>query len=382
MKTRILDKEPFALLNPADVAAYLQTTGWQKLDDKPGYRSVWLKSYGGDTADLLLPVDRTVGDYLPRMVDAVRLIATLEERAESEVLTDLQHASTDVLRIRLAYSDAADGSIPLLQGERLVESATEMLTAAGSAVNSRKPYFPGNRPDEVRLFVQGLRLGQSERGSYVMKVLSRVAPELKQEQKTLFGEPEPPFERKAVAGLNRALIALRDAVDLAATNFSAKVFQDAVAHGVSANLCQALAGMNTANPQPVDQLRFGFTWARSRPFDSAPPREVCFRAESFPIIAEAARVLKAVAPQDDQEIQGYVVKLQQRDDGGVASVATFLDGQPRKVAISLTAEDHKRAIDAYDKRIEIRCRGNLTKSGQLWTLQDPGRVYLVADDES
>jgi hypothetical protein len=382
MKTRILDSEPFKILNPADIAVYLQSKGWVKHKDQPGYCSIWFKQYQGETADLLLPVDRGIRDYVTRMIDAVRLVAAIEDRSETEVLSDFQYASTDVIRFRFSYADAADGSIPLLQGERLVENAKEMFLAAGSAVISRRAYFATNRPEEVREFVQNLRMGQSERGSYILTLLSRVTPVLKQEQQTFFDDPEPPFERKAVAGLNTALIALRDAVDQAATNFTAKVFQDAVAHGVSANLCQALVNMNATNPQPVDQLRFGFTWARSRPNVTSAVNEVSFRAETFPIIAEAARVLKAVAPQEDQEIQGYVVKLQQRDDGGVASVATVIDGQPRKVKISLIAEDHQRAIVAYDRRVEVRCRGNLIKNGQLWSLKEPGRVYLVADDET
>jgi len=380
VRTRILDKEPFLLLNPADVAAYLQTTGWGKHDDKPGYRSIWHKEYQGETADLLLPVDRSVGDYVQRMIDAVRLIAGIEHRSETEVLSDLQLASTDVLRVRFSYADAADGTIPLLQGERLVESTRELFLAAGSAVNSRRAYFATNRPEEVRQFVQNLRLGQSEQGSYILTVLSRVSPELK--AGNLFDEIDPPFERKAVAGLNHALLALRDAVAQAETNFTAGVFQDAVAQGVSANLCTALVNMNSNHPQPADQLRFGFTWARTRPIDAQTPREVVFRAESIPIIQEAARILKATEPMDDQDIQGYVVKLQQREPGGIATVATVIEGLPRKVTIELTEDDHKRAIEAYEKRIEMACRGRLTRSGQLWSLKDPGRVHLRAETEA
>lgn len=380
MKTRILDKEPFLLLNPVDMAAYLKTTGWIKHEDQPGYRSIWHKQYHGETADLLLPADRTIGDYLHRMIDAVRLVAALEQRSETELLSDLQLASTDVFRVRLVFTEASDGTIPLLQGERLVESTRELFLAAGLAVNSKRAYFATNRPDEVRQFVQNLRLGQSERGSYVITVLSRVAPELKSDN--LFGELEPPFERKALVGLNHALLALHNAVDQATTNFTAKVFQDAIPQGVSANLCSALVGMGTENPQPTDQLRFGFTWARTRPIDSQAPQEVIFRAETIPIIQEAARVLKATAPMEDQEIEGYVVKLQQRDPGGIATVATVIEGQQRKVTIELPEDDHLRAIEAYEKRILISCRGRLTKFGQLYSLKEPGRVHLLAEVET
>lgn len=374
------DKQSFEIINPADVAAYLQSTGWQKYADKPGYGSNWQKDFQGETAELLLPVDRSIGDYLQRMVDAVRLIATVEQRSVSEALLDLQLTSTDVLRVRFSYADAANGTIPLAQAERLIESTKELFLAAGSAVHSRRAYFATNRPEEVRQFVQSLRLGQSEHGSYVLTVLSRVSPELKSDN--LFGELELPFERKALVGLNQALIALHEAVDRASTNFTAKVFQDEIQQGVSANLCNALVGMHSENAQPNDQLRFGFTWARTRPIDTPIPRDVTFRAETFSIIKEAARVLKATDPMDDQEIQGYVVKLQQREPGGIATVTTVIEGQPRKVTIELPEDDHKRAIEAYDNRQEISCRGRLTKSGQLWSLKEPGRIHFLADSET
>ena len=150
--------------------------------------------------------------------------------------------------------------------------------------------------------------------------------------------------------------------------------------GVSANLCDAIAKIAGEDAKPADNLVIRLTAARNRPLAIALPEEISFPGDRIPIIREAARILKAVAPTEDQEIQGYVVKLQAKDDGGIATLSTFIDGQPRKVAISLPDAEHKKAIQAYEQRTEIRCRGELTKSGQLWSLQDPGRVTLLADE--
>jgi hypothetical protein len=379
MNSRVFDKEPFLRLNPTDVCGYLQMTGWRNHENHAGYRSLWHKDYRGEIAELLLPADRSISDYLSRMVEAVRLVAAIEERSESELLSDLQLLSCDVLRLRLLHSAASDGTIPLALGERVVESTRELFLAAASAVNTRRAYYAPSRPEEVRHFAQNLRLGQSERGSYVLTVISRVAPELKTDSRI---EPlDPPFERRAVLRLNDALIALRGALDKASMTFSADVFGEVVSRGVSANLCNALVGMVDENAQPTDQLQFRFTWARTRPIEPALSPQVCFEAETIPVIREAARVLKATEPIEDQEILGYVIKLQQRNSGGLATVATVIDGQPRKVTIELPEVEHKLAIEAYEKRIEFSCRGLLTRAGQLWALKEPSRVRLVDDGD-
>ena len=175
---------------------------------------------------------------------------------------------------------------------------------------------------------------------------------------------------------------MRTCIDRARTDPSADPFRDAVPKGVSANLCEALVGINGKNDQSSDELRIGFSWARSRPMAEPAIREIIFPSESFPILEEAARVLKAGAPPEESEIEGFVVKfLDKEGDQVAATLATFIDGEPRKVTLLAEGAERKKASDAFEKRIEIRCRGDLTKSGQLWTLRNPGRIILLNDDE-
>ena len=383
MNVILRDREPFEQLNPAEVAAYLRSMGWQEVEHQPDRVSVWVTGDGDDGLEILLPLRRSLGDYAARMADAVATLAAKESRSQLEVLSDLQTAGSDVVRIRYRHASATDGSIPLDQGEALVENAREMLLAGACAAVQPRALYLSRRPEEANRFVRGLRLGQTERGSYVLTVYSRVAPSLVPCLPTFEGL-DPPFERRAVAQLATALTALRAASDRALTTSSPDGFHAAVAAGVSANLCAAVVGMSGTDSQPGDELRVSFTYARSRPADPQTPREIVIPGEHVPIIAEAGRLFRASAPPEEAEIRGAVLQLNRDEAKGIASgpvtVMAFVQGKPRKVQITLDAPSHALAVQAYERAAEIGCTGDLVKQGGAWVLQNPKGFTVAADD--
>ncbi|CAN5177861.1 hypothetical protein BH10PLA2_BH10PLA2_40300 [soil metagenome] len=155
-----------------------------------------------------------------------------------------------------------------------------MLAGACAAVQP-KPYYSRRGPEEANRFLRGLRMGQTERGSFVLTVYTPVSPSLQSNQFNLFGEPEPPFERRAVTRLASALVALRRATDEALKAPNTEIFQKVVGAGVSGNMCSAIVGMNGPNVQPADELRLSFTYARSRPIEVLPPEKLLSRANTF-----------------------------------------------------------------------------------------------------
>ncbi len=388
MNARVRDRGVFAALNPGDLAAYLSSSGWRKADGPAGPSSKWLSEFEGEPVELLLPMDRQYKDYLQRMAETIPLIAAVERRSELEVLNDLQTAGTDIVRIRYRYATARDGTVPLDRAEAFVRNAREMLLAGACAAASgiKRKYYASSKPQQAKDYLQTLQLGQSERGSYVMTVLSPVAPLL---QPSLFStvhhhDPDPPFERRVVLQLRDALIALRRAADEAMTSNSMTAFDEAVEQGVSANLCEAIATMGVANPQPGDELGVGFSWARSRPVEPATEREIVFPCDRFRFIAEAARLYKAEDAPKDVEIRGVIVQLKtDKPKGplvGPVIVWTVIDGKPRKVQITLTEEWHKQAAKAYESRAEVTCRGEMARVGNNLVLANP-RGFAVVDAE-
>ncbi len=382
MNVIIRDREPFEQLNPAEVAAYLRSEGWKEVEHKPDRVSVWVDAADGESLEILLPLRRTLGDYVLRMAEAVGTLAAKENRSQLEVLADLQTAGSDVIRVRYRHATATDGSISLDQGESLVENAREMMLAGACAAVQRRPYYAASKPEEARRFVRGLRMGQTERGSYVLTVFSKVDPSLKAGLKSLFDDPDAPFERRAVTQLATALAALRAATDMALTAPSADVFQKAVQAGVSANLCEAVVGMNGTDALPADELRISFTYARSRPADADAPREIAIPGDHVRLIAEAARLYRASAPPEETEIRGAVVQLKRDEPKGAASgpitVMAFIEGKPRRVQITLDEKSHLQAMQAYERGAEISCTGDLVKQGGAWVLQNPKGFTVTA----
>ncbi len=387
MKVSIQDREVYQTLKPADVAAYLHSANWQPGINRPGHSSMWHTTYEGEPVELLLPLNRQFKDYVVRMAETVPLIAAVEKRSELEVLSDIQTAGSDVVRVRYHFASAQDGSIPLDRGEALIENVREIFLAGACAVLSKRPHFANMKAQQARDYVQTLRLGQSERGSYVLKVLSPVPPQLNPclaSAPGLNGETEPPFARLAVTQISHALAALRSAADEAMSSFQSDVFDRAVQQGVSANLCTALVNIGGLQPQSNDELVFSFSWARSRPADPKIVREIAFPGDLFPIIGEAARLYKVHAPPEETELLGFVVKLQSTAANGTPAgpitLSTVLEGRQRKVTIHLSEPDHAKAIHAYHDGSVISCRGTLAKHGAIWTLQDPGRVTILGDE--
>lgn len=384
MKVTIRDPEPFARLNPAEVAAYLRTEGWMEVENEPDRFSVWQAGVNGDRVELVLPLRRALGDFVPRMAEVVGTLSAKENRSQLEVLSDLQTAGADIVRVRFRHASASDGSIPLDRGEALVENAREMMLAAACAVVQPKAYYSRRRPEEANRFVRGLRMGQTERGSYVLAIYSPVSPSLMQDPSHLFAEFEIPFERRAIAKLATSLAALRNASSHALTDGNAEVFQRAVQAGVSANLCSAIVAMNGMDEQSADELRVSFTLARSRPDLTPIPREVTFPRDHIRLIDEAARLYRASAPPEETEIRGAVVQLRRDDQSGPATgpvtVMAFIEGRPRRVQIALDETDHALAVDAYRRGAEIACTGDLVKVGAMWSLRNPKGFSIVAEE--
>jgi hypothetical protein len=383
MKVQIRDLAAFRGLNPHDIAAYLRTTGWREVETRPGHSSLWARKVDGEEVIAFLPLDRIYRDFDLRMAEVVGTIAAAEDRSQLEILSDLQEANADVIRVRLKQVDTADGTLALIdRGVPLLESASELLLAAACAAIEPRPRYPTRKPEQVNEFVRQLRLGQSERGSYVLKILSPVPPSLTA-QSTRLREVEEPFARRAVQTLGRALQALRTASDQAMTSGESEPFEQAVRAGVSSNLCEAVVKMG-GPVQPGDELVVSVTWARSRPPSPESVREVVIPSDRLPVIAEAARYFRAKARPEPVELRGAVIKLhrlnQQELPSNAVTILTFLDGRPQKVNVTLDDEDYRKAVQAHKRGATVTCSGDLVRQGAQLVLQIP-REFTVSQDE-
>jgi hypothetical protein len=377
MKIDIRDVAAMEALRPLEVAAYLRSHGWTSREAAAGRAAVWTLPAPDGEYEALLPLDPSIGDFALRMGDIVRVLATAEQRSQETVYADLLTTTADVVRIRIEDADLQDGTLPIEVYSRVAQKARDLMLAAACAAIEARAVWHTRKPTQAVEEVRKVRIGQTERGSYVVTVITRVSPELHVTNGRLF-EAEIPFERRMTQTLASALFHLERAAEAAALSGKFAAFDAAVAKGVSANLCDAVAGL-WGEEDRLRNLEFTFSWSPARPPESDAVQCVRFTADRIPVIREAGRLLRESAPVADFELEGAVVKLE-RAEGAPTGKVTILgqvEGKPRRVVVELDDPDYHLAVLAHDQFKALRCLGSLVREGRSLVLQDPREIAIV-----
>lgn len=387
MSFSTLDEEQLAAIRPLDLAAYLRANGWVEVDPSATPMTAWERMTArGRTEEILAPLHQHWRDYAKRVHEALEVLSRIEERSAASVAQDISEITFDILRVRAVTSAAAGGSIQLMDGIRLAECANQsLLAAACAAVEPRRAYHT-RKPKRVLDYASGLRLAQTEHGSYVIRVLSPVTPALTPRQESLpfpegciAADEDQPFERAVTTTLAVALNELTTAAVRGAASGSLEAFEAAVPRGVSADLCEAIG--NAVERPTMSRIEMRITWSGTRAGPRDIPARTSFSMDTIEVIREAGRLLREKAPIDDFELEGYVIDLSRPDPepAGVATVAATVGGTSRKVSVPLRGMDWRAASEALDQRLVFRCEGELYRDSKPFLLRNPRNVRNVRD---
>jgi hypothetical protein len=382
MKGSVQDKTALDSLHPLEVAAYLRTSGWVQTRSSSGKEVVWTKDSGESLPfEARLPLDRQFGDFALRMHDLLAVLETTEERSQFEILRDLQTSATDVIRIRLLARESSDGTLQIDDGVDLVGHAREIMMASACSTARPRVWYRRRRPPEAEEYIRTVRLGQTEVGSYVISVLSRVAPSFTSHSVDEFARADP-FERRVTTNLASFLDVMRVSAEVAASNGDMAAFKDKVDEGVSVNLCDAVAGLAPEDPRSHDGIRFEFMWSPGRPQVHSVPKTIVIPSDAIDVIKEAGRALRQYAPLEEVEVRGPVRRLERNesDPEGVATVVGLVDGQWRNIRVVLSDPDYTNAVRAHSDRIPVTCIGDVVREGRSLVMKTP-TSFSVEDDE-
>lgn len=380
MRVDVGDRNLLQSLAPIEVAAYLRSRGWH---EQTGTARNSASFTLGEDYEVVLPLSSNMRDFAFRMIDALRTLETAEGRDQTEILADLATSASDVIRVRLADPDARDGSLPLERASEIISRSYDMVLAAACSAAEPKYYFSSRKPQAALDYMRNVRMGQTERGSFVVTILSRVTPGLIPAQSGIFERIPQPFERNVTERLADALAAIESSTKAAIATGNIEPFEKSVAQGVSANLCDALAGMSEVDGEQRD-LDISLAWARVRPNVNNPLARYRVGRDIVPVLREVARVFKSRSPQEDFEARGPVIRLVRvppEAPGGEVTIAGFVDGAPRNIWLRLDGEDYARAADAFTRRLLICVAGVLQKEGRRYWLHHPKDIRLLPPDE-
>lgn len=377
MRLELTDQTALRRLPWADLKAYLDAQGWHPTERIGDKALVYVP--GGAAAEpveILVPTRDDLGDYASRMAEAVQTLAELEQRSALAVYSDITTSGFDVVRLR-APSEDADGAIAIEDGVTLYREAENlMLSAACAAVDTRRNYHL-RKVTEATDYLKSVRLGPSERGSYVLTIFSPVQPRLGGQQRLELGDE--PFSRMVTLRLADALAAAKRAADSAVADNAFDPFDAAVAEGVSANLCEAVAHLAEA----ARGIDIGLTWARTRPAGRRNQR-FQFRREVAEVLREAASVFRRSEPHTDERLTGFVIALDRPVEqfDGSATLRILLGDKPRRVRVHFEQAVYPQVIRAFQEKLVLSLVGDLYPVGQRWELRSPREIRVEEDQDT
>lgn len=378
MKAHIHDVEALRAISPAALSAFARAEGWVKVDVYGTHADVYA---GIDRPEIIMPRTDRLADYPSAVSRLIEVFAKVIERDELVTYRDLVGADRDVVRVR-AFGGDDDGSVILDSGVRIVAQARDMLLAAACAARTPQPLYRAGANREANDYMRRVKLGQTEHGSFVVTLLAPVPPLLQSTQLPLdqswVNLDEEPMERMVTRRLMYALEASRTAAEMALSGDSA-AFENAVAAGVSANLCEAVAGLI----EQSQGLDISLTWARTRPTPEA-IRKVAFSQNDAEILKEAARTFRLRQPKPDVTLYGTVHKLKRDQDEveGIVTLKAIVENKMQSVSAVLDQANYSTAVRAHDAQMQVIVTGDLERVRQRWQITNANVRELPADDDN
>ncbi|CAA2145586.1 hypothetical protein [Methylobacterium bullatum] len=381
MKAIIQDAAAIGSLRPLNIIGYLRSHGWVKYSEVASKFSVWEHDQFPDS-EIVVPLRREASDFVQRLGDVLKELSSAESRSQFDILKDLLNSGFDVIRLGVISPNTSSGTVRIDDGVRLFEQAREMVLAAACSAVRPRAVFHSRKPQQALDYMHGARLGQTEHGSFVLSVLSPVAPQLNPYSETsLF--PDEPFERQVVKtlaiGVQTTVRAAEQSVLATEDNF--RPFQDGISLGVSANLCEGIIGLFRFGDQA--SISLSVAWAQNRPTPEAVPSQTIITSDVIPTITEAVRIFRARDALDDYQISGPVVKLERAEgqEAGRVTIYASIEGMPRKVNVTLLPVEYAQATRAHEEYKSVKLIGTVVREGRSYRVNNPTGFGFATDDD-
>jgi hypothetical protein len=374
MKAYIIDAVALRAISPTALRGYATFEGWKNFERYGDTSEVYLRQRGDRSSEIILPVSDKIGDYPSVVAQLISIFAREGNKDELAIYRDLVHADRDVIRARSPHADD-DGSIAVNDGVNLITEARNMLAAAACSARTPQSYYHMGKIQLVTEYMQRVRLGQTEAGSYVVTLLAPVPPSFDSSQNSLWPDLHlDPYDRQVTRFLASGLEAASNALAEMNRGKGISAFEAAIGDGVSANLCDAVAVI----AEQSDGAEVSVTWARTRP---APieTSHISFSRKDAEPLREVARQFRLREPRYEVTLLGTPTKLQRarKQTVGRITFAAIIDDRPQSVTLELAPDDYDRAVEAHKKRQPIVVVGDLMREGQRWRLRNARDVAII-----
>ena len=372
MRNSVLNRDALLAVSPAALSRYACAIGWTRHDVYRVHSDIYL---GENKPEIIVPRTDQLGDYASIVAKLIKTFAEVEHQDEASVYRSLIMGNRDVVHLRVEESEA--GSIKLNEGVDLIQGARDMLLATACSLDGYKAVYRAGANRNATDLISGIRLGQTDRGSYVVTLLTPVIPP---PIPSLFpDEPDQniPIERRLTTRLIKALTAIRVATEQTVSG-DGDAFRNAIKSGVSANLCEAL--MKIIGSFSI--LDVSVFWAQIRP-NTESNCTVRFGIKDAPLLRQVAHMFREHSPQPDTQLFGNVRLLRrgEEEEDGTIRLNTLVNEKQLSVTALLAREDYERAVQAHKEQAMVILSGDLERMGQRWRLLNPRLERVLRREE-
>jgi hypothetical protein len=378
MNELILDRRRVSLVKSANISCYLKANGWREQKRSPEKFALWTLENDHGEFEALVPLISSA-DYATRVRELLHTLELVERRSQDNILFEIETCEADVIRIAGPSEEmfTTPESIPIDEAVSLVHGAREMLWSAACAAVQPQAYFSKWEFREASSYLRNVRMGHTERGSFVFTVVSGI------DSNGVHVSAES-IDRKATLTLARALSRIQQLPSLDPDLSDATLLRGAVEEGVSANLCEAVSEMIAGNAVGGG-IDVSFSWSRIRPMQTDVPSNLHL-PQSFPRWLDAAsqylrrfQLPYVEVLQKNYRLQGMVMALDRSPSASAGTVVVEggLKGRLKKIFVPLAGRQYEEAVVAHLERAPVTCNGELVRQGRRFLLRD-AREFAVS----
>ena len=382
MRVSAGDVSDGAVVEPVELLTYLRARDWRHVTEykSGGSLVAALFAHADDDGQVHVPLLAELPDYSRLVAEVVNTVARIERRAAHEVLADLRVSKADVVRVRTPR--ASGGALPIGFGATLFAATRDLVTAAALGSVAPRAVYTGRRPKRVSEFLDQVMLGQTEPGSFVVRVLVPLPTTIGQTLTTPADaavEISRPFNRQVTEFLVNAVTRAKEAATVAMSQNSLNPFRAHVKDGVSSELCKALGAMQQEDNKSIE---INVAWALQLPRPATPRIELS--KPTLEVLGYAAKFLAETEIRHDFELLGYVETMEGEAIGrteGTVTLTGMIDENLRKVRLTLEEPLYGLAVKAHADERLISVVGELRREGRRYRLDNP-RAFAVLEAES
>jgi hypothetical protein len=352
-----------------DVRDYLKARGWTSAVSRRDYAAIYRSPRGGE-AEVIVPLDRALGDYAEAIRKVAERVASFESRTSAEVLRDLLHPRRDTLRFVLEDGTRPAATLTFGAGAALVAGARKALLAGACGALRPRKYHPRITLLEAEAYVLACRLGQAETGRFALTVDAPL-------ETSAAGIAADSFGRRASEYLFSAVGTLADAIRKDDVASVLDVPDDRAR--LSANVCEAVLDM--LPPDESADLRLQSSWSPLLPPSPAPSLVSLDRGMYAAIELIGYKLRPPSAPRAGVFVGTVLELLGSAGPSGAVegevTLAILCDGDSLKARASLGPRGYELAGQAHFSGRLVRFRAVLRRDPRRNRLEELAEFKLL-----